>query len=104
MPSATRRDLLARALPQLDEARDQRDRQVVDAVEAEVLEDVERRALARAREPGDDDGVEPLRSSRRARHAPRPPRGVARSSRAGEVRARCGGRASAAAGCAPRSR
>ena len=35
-------DLLARALPQLDEARDERDRQVVDAEEAEVLEGVDR--------------------------------------------------------------
>jgi len=31
------------------------DGQVVDAVEAEVLEDVDRRALARARQPADDD-------------------------------------------------
>ena len=86
-------DVLARALPQLDEARDERHRQVVDAVEAEVLEHVDRGALARARR---------ARSRRRAWSGsliapPSAPRRAARrdswSMRAREVRARCGGRA-----------
>src|SRR5262249_42459406 len=53
-------DVLARALPQLDEPRQQRDREVVDAVEAQVLEDLQRRALARPRQTRDDDGAESL--------------------------------------------
>jgi len=44
--------LLARALPYLDEAGDERHRQVVDAVEAQVLEHLDGGALARAGEPG----------------------------------------------------
>src|SRR6266849_10405138 len=47
--------LFLRALPQLDEARDQGHRQVVDAVEAQVLEHLDGGALAGAREAGDDD-------------------------------------------------
>src|SRR5206468_12790669 len=44
--------LLARALPYLDEAGDERHRQVVDAVEAQGLEHLDGGALARAGEPG----------------------------------------------------
>src|SRR5438132_10975256 len=44
--------LLARALPHLDEAGDERHRQVVDTVEAQVLEHFDGGALARAGEPG----------------------------------------------------
>src|SRR5262245_16975558 len=47
-------DVLPRALPQLEEARQQRHRQVVDAVEAEILEDAQRGALAGAGEAADD--------------------------------------------------
>src|SRR5262245_4536969 len=53
-------DILARALPQLDESRQQRDREIVDAVEAQVLEDLQRRALTRPRQTRDDDGAEAL--------------------------------------------
>ena len=49
------RHLLARALPELDEAGDQRDGEIIDAVEAEVLEAPDRGALAGAREPRHDD-------------------------------------------------
>src|SRR5438128_6818388 len=52
--------LLARALPHLDEAGDERHRQVVDAVEAQVLEHLDGGALARAGEPGHDHEVETL--------------------------------------------
>src|SRR5437667_128442 len=49
------RHVLARALPELDEAGDQRHGQVVDAVEAEVLESADGGALAGAREPRHHD-------------------------------------------------
>jgi hypothetical protein len=51
-------DRLARARAQLQEARHEHDGQIVDAVEAEVLEDVDRGALARARQPADDDDLQ----------------------------------------------
>src|SRR5439155_21084433 len=49
------RHVLARALPELDEAGNQRHRQVVDAVEAEVFEPADGGALAGAREPRHHD-------------------------------------------------
>jgi len=49
------RHLLARALPELDEARDQRHGQVVDAVEAEVFEPADGGALAGPGEPRHHD-------------------------------------------------
>src|SRR5439155_731945 len=52
--------LLARALPQLDEAGDERHRQVVDAVEPQVLEHLDGAALARAGEAGHHGQAQPL--------------------------------------------
>src|SRR5579871_1310157 len=81
-------DLLARALPQLEEARHQRHRQIVDAVEAEVLEHVQRGALARARHPRDHEHVQraphALRQLARRR---RPLPAAARSTRSTNSRA-----------------
>src|SRR6185369_4582115 len=51
-------DLLLGVLAELDELRRQHDGQIVDAVEPQVLEDADRRALSRSGEPGDDDDVE----------------------------------------------
>ena len=51
-------DALERAGAELEEARDEHERQVVDAVEAEVLEDVDRGALPGPGEAGDDDDLE----------------------------------------------
>ena len=57
----------ARLARQLDELRHQRQRQVVDRVEAEVLEGAQRRRLARARDAGDDD--QPHSTSSRQRRS-----------------------------------
>src|SRR5436309_7116134 len=80
--------LLARALPHLDEARDERDGQVVDAVEAEILEHLDGRALARAGETGDDD--EPERLLHAGSPARRRPRlAISSSSRSAKSSALC---------------
>src|SRR6185295_10832618 len=76
------RDLLLGVLAELDELRGEDDGKIVDAVEPEVLEDADRRALARAREPGDDHDVQarvpherrpPARPAARVRSPPAPP-------------------------------
>jgi hypothetical protein len=53
-------DVLPRALPQLEEARQECRGQVVDAVEAQVLQDLQRRALAGPGQAGHHDGMEAL--------------------------------------------
>ena len=60
-------DLVPGRLPELDETRDERDREIVDAVEAEVLEHMDGGRLAGTREPGDDDEPEALRHERGSR-------------------------------------
>src|SRR5262249_61625878 len=78
-------DVLPRALPQLEEARQKRHREVVDAVEAQILQDPQRRAFARPGETGDDDGVETLAH----RVGDRPADAAARSMRAVNSAALC---------------
>jgi len=66
-PERNAAHLLARGLPQLDESGDQRNRKIVDAVEAEVLEDLDRGALPRSGEAGHDDQPEVPHGRSRAR-------------------------------------